>query len=84
MKKETYKEYNRYLGDYYTHLRKLELGFDSLEPKLEDYGKGFKFDERLSAKNLIVLHETAEKIKNKVLSVKDAMDEYNKKIAQNK
>lgn len=84
MNKETYKEYNRYLGDYYTHLRKLELGFDSVEPKLEDYGKGFKFDERLSAKNLIVLHETAEKIKNKVLSVKDAMDEYNKKIAQNK
>lgn len=84
MNKETYKEYNRYLSDYYTHLRKLELGFDSVEPKLEDYGKGFKFDERLSAKNLIVLHETAEKIKNKVLSVKDAMDEYNKKIAQNK
>lgn len=84
MNKETYKEYNRYLSDYYTHLRKLELGFDSVEPKLEDYGKGFKFDERLSAKNLIVLHETAEKIKNKVLSVKDAMDEYNKKVAQNK
>ena len=84
MNKETYKEYNRYLSDYYTHLRKLELGFDSVEPKLEDYGKGFKFDERLCAKNLIVLHETAEKIKNKVLSVKDAMDEYNKKIAQNK
>ena len=28
--------------------------------------------------------ETAEKIKNKVLSVKDAMNEYNKKVAQNK
>ena len=84
MKKETYKEYNRYLSDYYTHLRKLELGFDSVEPKLEDYGKGFKFDERLSAKNLIVLHETAEKIKNKVLSVKDAINEYNSKININR
>ena len=84
MKKETYKEYNRYLSDYYTHLRKLELGFDSIEPKLEDYGKGFKFDERLSAKNLIALHETAEKIKNKVLSVKDAMDEYNNKVSINR
>ena len=84
MNKETYKEYNRYLSDYYTHLRKLELGFDSVEPKLEDYGKGFKFDERLSAKNLIVLHETAEKIKNKVLSVKDAINEYNSKININR
>ena len=62
MEKDTYKEYNRYLGDYYTHLRKLELGFDSVEPKLEDYGKGFKFDERLSAKNLIALHKKANKI----------------------
>ena len=84
MNKETYKEYNRYLSDYYTHLRKLELGFDSVEPKLEDYGKGFKFDEHLSAKNLIVLHETAEKIKNKVLSVKDAINEYNSKININR
>ena len=84
MNKETYKEYNRYLSDYYTHLRKLELGFDSVEPKLEDYGKGFKFDERLSAKNLIALHETAEKIKKKTLSVKDAMNEYNSKININR
>ena len=84
MAKETYKEYNRYLGDYYTHLRKLELGFDSVEPKLEDYGKGFKFDERLSAKNLIALHEAADKIKNRVLSVKDAMEEYNSKISINR
>ena len=84
MEKETYKEYNRYLGDYYTHLRKLELGFDSVEPKLEDYGKGFKFDERLNAKNLIALHEAADKIKNRVLSVKDAMEEYNSKISINR
>ena len=84
MEKDTYKEYNRYLGDYYTHLRKLELGFDSVEPKLEDYGKGFKFDERLSAKNLIALHEAADKIKNRVLSVKDAMEEYNSKISINR
>ena len=84
MKKETYKEYNHYLSDYYTHLRKLELGFDSVEPKLEDYGNGFKFDERLSAKNLIALHETANKIKNKKLSLEDAMKEYNQKIVQNR
>ena len=63
MSKDTYKEYNRYLGDYYNHLRKLELGFESVEPRLEDYGKGFKFDERLKAKNLITLHEMAEMVK---------------------
>ncbi len=36
---EVFSEYNRYLDDYYTHLRRVELGFESIEPKLSDYGK---------------------------------------------
>lgn len=83
MSKDTYKEYNRYLGDYYNHLRKLELGFESVEPRLEDYGKGFKFDKRLKAKNLITLHETAEIIKNKPENAKSAIQSYNNKIDNN-
>ena len=55
-----FKKYNQYLTDYYKHLRKLELGFDSVEPKLSDYGD---LDVRLSGKNLENLHLCAEDIK---------------------
>ena len=95
-----YKEYNRYLDDYYTHLRKLELGFESTEPQLSDYGKvenllknaktpeekaeisekysdGFKFDNRLAAKNLIKLHDIAERLKKGEITQQQALDEYN-------
>ncbi len=63
MTEDMFGEYNRYLNDYYTHLRNLELGFESVEPKLSDYGKGHKFDDCLSAQSLMELHEKAEKIK---------------------
>ena len=78
-----YKEYNRYLSDYYKHLRKLELGFESVEPKLADYGKGFKFDERLNAENLIALHDVAENLKKGKISQKEAIEQYNKKVFEN-
>ena len=65
MPKEVYAQYNKYLTDYYTHLRKLELGFESTPPRLSDYEiNGFKFDSRLEANNLVELHNIAEKIKN--------------------
>ena len=78
-----YKEYNRYLSDYYKHLRKLELGFESVEPKLADYGKGFKFDERLNAENLIALHDVAENLKKGKILQKEAIEQYNKKVFEN-
>ncbi len=55
-----FTKYNEYLTDYYKHLRKLELGFESTEPKLSDYGN---LDKRLSGKNLENLHTCAEEIK---------------------
>lgn len=77
MPKHAYKQLNKYFTDYYTHLRKLELGFESKEPKLEEYENyrakddngverdfSFKFDKRLEAKNLIHLHDIAEGVKN--------------------
>lgn len=72
MPKEAYKQLNKYFTDYYTHLRKLELGFESKEPRLEDYEKyvdkngveqTYHFDKRLEAKNLEKLHDNAEEIK---------------------
>ncbi len=81
MSEETYNEYNRYLTDYYNHLRKLELGFESTEPKLENYGKGFKFDVRLKAQNLVKLHEVAEKLKNGNITQEQALQEYNNTIS---
>ncbi len=72
-----YNQLNKYFTDYYTHLRKLELGFESKEPRLEDYENyrakdeneverdfSFKFDKRLEAKNLIHLHDIADGVKN--------------------
>lgn len=83
MSEETYKEYNRYLTDYYTHLRKLELGFESTEPKLEDYGKGFKFDARLKAENLVKLHEVAEKLKKGEITQELALNDYYETVSFN-
>ena len=83
MPEAAYNEYNRYLTDYYTHLRKLELGFESTEPKLADYGNGYKFDERLNAENLIALHEAADKLKNGKISQQEAINEYNTAVQKN-
>ena len=83
MDEDVYKEYNRYWKDTYNHFRKLELGFESTAPKLADYGNGYKFDERLSADNLIALHEISEKLKNGDIDEATALRTYNEAIAKN-
>lgn len=60
MTEAQFNKYNEYLTAHYEHLRKLELGFESTEPRLEDYGN---FDKRLHARSLEYLHDAAEKIK---------------------
>ncbi|MBR1425099.1 hypothetical protein IJ579_06010, partial [bacterium] len=75
-----FDEYNRYLNDYYAYLRKLELGFDSEEPRLEDYGNGYKFDKCLEAKNLIALHKLADEVKGESITVDDAVAEYKQRV----
>lgn len=62
MTEAQFNKYNEYLTAHYEHLRKLELGFESTEPRLEDYGN---FDKRLHARSLEYLHDAAEKIKEK-------------------
>lgn len=82
MPKEVYAQYNKYLTDYYTHLRKLELGFESTPPKLSDYEiNGFKFDSVLEAENLIKIHEIADDLKHNKISQQDAINKY-KKLTQ--
>ena len=83
MTDDNYAEYNRYLKDYYNHLRKQELGFESTEPKLADYGKGYKFDERLNAENLIALHEIGEKLKKGKITQQEAIRQYNATLEKN-
>ena len=93
MPKYAYDQLNRYFTDYYNHLRKLELGFESKEPKLKDYEnwtvtdkKGvetkysFKFDKRLSAENLIKLHDYGEGIKDGTITPERALKEYNAEV----
>lgn len=53
------KEYNIYLTEHYVYLRKKELGFDVEPPVLNE-----KFDSRLSADNLEILHDIAVKVKS--------------------
>lgn len=62
MTEDQFNKYNEYLTAHYEHLRKLELGFESSEPRLQDYGN---FDKRLHARSLEYLHDAAEKIKEK-------------------
>lgn len=83
MTDDNYAEYNRYLKDYYNHLRKQELGFESTEPKLADYGKGYKFDERLNAESLIALHEIGEKLKKGKITQQEAIRQYNAALEKN-
>lgn len=90
MPKYAYKQLNRYFTDYYTHLRRLELGFESEEPRLSDYENwkakdengveqrySFKFDSRLEAKNLMELHHFAEGIKDGLITPERALEEFN-------
>ncbi len=93
MPKYAYDQLNRYFTDYYNHLRKLELGFESKEPKLEDYEHWkakdkdgvereytFRFDKRLSAKNLEALHFYGEGIKDGAIAPERALKEYNAEV----
>lgn len=92
MPKHAYAQLNKYFTDYYTHLRRLELGFESTAPKLEDYQKykdengierTFEFDKRLSAENLMILHDYAEGIKDGVILPERALEEYHATIKFN-
>ena len=93
MPKHAYKQLNKYFTDYYTHLRRLELGFESEEPRLEDYEHyeveekdgtktkhTYKFDKRLSAKSLEALHFYGEGIKDGVITPEQALKEYNAEV----
>ncbi len=97
MPKYAYKQLNRYFTDYYTHLRRLELGFESQEPRLSDYENwkakdengveqrySFKFDSRLEAKNLMELHHFAEGIKDGLITPERAVEEFNMFVEKNK
>ncbi|MCQ2738727.1 MAG: hypothetical protein MJ237_00710, partial [bacterium] len=81
---DVYKAYQKYLADYYTHLRKLELGFESTEPKLSDYEvKNVKFDKQLEAKNLMFIHDLTQKVKKGEISQDDAIKIYKENLDLN-
>lgn len=91
MPKHAYKQLNKYFTDYYTHLRRLELGFESEEPKLEDYEnytdkdgikRSYKFDKRLEAKNLMALHFYGEGIKDGLITPERALEKFNAEIIE--
>ena len=91
MPKHAYKQLNKYFTDYYTHLRRLELGFESKEPKLSDYENytdkdgikcSYKFDKRLEAKNLMALHFYGEGIKDGLITPERALEEFNAEIIE--
>ncbi len=88
-----YDQLNKYFTDYYAHLRKLELGFESKEPKLEEYENWtvrdengvetkylFRFDKRLNAENLKKLHFYGEGIKDGTITPERALEEYNAEV----
>jgi hypothetical protein len=92
MPEDAYNQLNKYFTDYYTHLRKLELRFESKEPRLEDYEhykdkngveQTFKFDKRLEAKNLEALHDYGEAIKDGLITPEQALKEYNAEVELN-
>ncbi len=79
---DQFNRYNDYLTAHYKHLRKLELGFDSTAPKLEDYGDFGALDKRLSAESLEALHDTAVKLKDGKVSEETALKLYNDAITE--
>ena len=70
---EEFNRYNEYLTAHYEHLRKLELGFDSTPPKLEDFNLK---DPKLKAENLENLHEISDKLKNGEITESQAVLDY--------
>ena len=71
IKPEDYAEYNNYLTAHYRHLRYVELGIPSEAPKLPA-----KFDSRLKAENLDLLHDFMIKVKEGKMSGSEALAEY--------
>ena len=70
---EKYDLYNEYLTAHYEHLRKLELGFESTPPKLEDFGLT---DPKLKAENLELLHELSDGLKKGKIDKQTALLKY--------
>lgn len=73
LKPEEFKKYNEYLTAHYEHLRKVELGFDSTPPKLEDFNLK---DPKLKAENLELLHDISDKLKNGEIDEQTALLSY--------
>lgn len=78
MDPDQYKAYNRYLDAHYTHLRNLELGFESTPPKLQDFApKGYTFNSKLEAESLIKISNISHKLKKGEISLDVALSQYN-------
>ena len=79
MTDDDFKEYNKYLTAYYKYCRERELGFT--DAKLETAFDSNKFDRRLKAENLILLHEYSEKLKKaEPTKIPELVAEYNSKL----
>ena len=80
MSPQEYTEYENYLTAYYEYLRMEELGLNdgTNPPKLPA-----KFDARLRAENLMLLHEYSEKIKKNPKSASELTKEYESKLIKN-
>lgn len=78
MEKDHYKAYNKYLDAHYEHLRKLELGFESTPPKLQDFApEGVVFSDKLEAESLIKISKIAHDLKDGKISLEVALEQYN-------
>lgn len=80
MSPEEYTEYENYLTAFYEYLRLNELGFNdgTNPPKLPA-----KFDARLRAENLMLLHEYSEKVKKSPSDADKLTKEYESKLIKN-
>ena len=77
MKDEVFENYNNYLTAHYEHLRKLELGFESKAPVMEDFGIT---DPKLRVESLEILHDLAVKLKDGKIKEAEALSQYAKLI----
>ena len=81
----TRKEYDDYYINYtraqYRHRLLKALKIETKEPELQDFAPpGKKFDERLRAENLFLLHDLVEGVKDKSISPEEAIEKYNKAV----
>jgi len=75
--KDEFSAYNKYLTAHYEHLRKLELGFESKAPVMEDFGIT---DPKLRVESLELLHDLAVKLKDGKIKESDALLQYTKLV----